>query len=90
MLLIENGINVHAKDKQGRTALHYACVAKRHDRLDVVKYLVRKGSHVNTYDDMKCSAMFVAAQHGLLDVVQFLLAVHADAYASLPLMNLLL
>ena len=79
-LLFEYGINVHSEDNQGRTALHYACKATRHDRVDLIKYLVSKGGDVNTSDYVKCSAMFVAAQHGLLDVVQYLLVVHADPF----------
>lgn len=84
-ILLNYGIDIEARDIDGRTALHLACETSRDDNLDVVKLLISKGSEVNTCDDKNCSALFVASQHGLLEIVKYLLQVNADPYLSFPL-----
>ncbi len=46
-MLIKGGANVHEKDNDGMTALHWAAVAHRPD---VIKPLIEGGAEVNAVD----------------------------------------
>ena len=60
--LIERGANVHAKDRQGMTALHWAC--KVVDREVVVQRLVDRGCSVNEEDGRGRTPLLLAAKWG--------------------------
>ena len=47
-LLLRNGADVNAKQRDGMTALMWACMEKR---LDIVKLLLRNGADLNTAKD---------------------------------------
>ncbi|WP_265035252.1 MULTISPECIES: ankyrin repeat domain-containing protein [unclassified Wolbachia] len=47
--LVNRGANVNAKDKDGKTPLHYASQSFHH--LDIVKYLISKGADIDVKDN---------------------------------------
>ncbi len=47
--LVNRGANVNAKDKDGKTPLHYASRSVHH--LDMVKYLISKGADIDVKDN---------------------------------------
>jgi ankyrin repeat protein len=68
-LLLENGYDISAKDKDGKTALHCAA-SNGHDAL--VRLLLEKGAEVASKDNIRCAALHYAARNGHLAVVQLL------------------
>ena len=56
-LLLEKGVNVNAKDRNGRSALHYAV---RNGSLENVIWLVRQDADVNAKDDRNETPLFGA------------------------------
>jgi len=56
----------------GYTALHYAC---KNGQLEVCKYICKKGIDVNIINDEDQTALLLAAKHGKIDVVSFLLTI---------------
>lgn len=41
--IVNNGVNIHSKNKEGMTPLHYAC---KHEHLDIIKYLIESGADI--------------------------------------------
>ena len=72
---LQDGADVNARAKDGRTPLIFAA---RDGRLDVVKYLVDKGADVNAKDKKGWTPLMWATDEGYLDVVEFLVAKEAD------------
>lgn len=62
--------DINARGAKGRTALMWAADK---GKLDVVKYLAKKGvADSNAKDDKSMTALMLAAYHGHTDVVKFL------------------
>ena len=74
-LLIDHGADVHAKDVQGRTALHHA--AER-NRLKGIKSLITAGANVNAADNYGSRPLHCAACYGHRDAVELLIANDAE------------
>jgi ankyrin repeat protein len=75
-LLREDPSLVHARDRYGMTALHWAATA------DVARRLVINGAKTNVRADYGSSPLHKAAARGLREVVAFLVASGADRNAK--------
>jgi len=74
--LIENNQDViDAKDKDGRTPLHWAC---RGVYYDILKYLVEKGADVNAQDNNLVTPLISLANRNNIDGAKYLLTHNAD------------
>ncbi|WP_341813313.1 ankyrin repeat domain-containing protein [Wolbachia endosymbiont (group B) of Germaria angustata] len=79
--LLENSYkNIYARDKNGRTALHYAVEVK------TVKLLVEKGANVNAKDVEGYTALHLAVTEKRLEIVRELIKsggnVNAEEYGN--------
>lgn len=43
--LLQLGVNINSTDKDGNTALHYACM---YSQINIIKYLIEKGANLNS------------------------------------------
>jgi ankyrin repeat protein len=73
--LLRQGANVYLKEADGRTPLHSAAVC---GLLDLAKDLLARGSLVDAADDRLDTPLCLAAKHGHAQMVDFLVANHAD------------
>lgn len=73
--LIKHGADINARNKKGRTPLHYAA---RGGNLSVVKYLIKKGADVNALDDDRNTPLHEATARNRKDIVMILIANGAD------------
>jgi len=73
--LIQEGADVNAKDREGKTAL---IIAAEKNLPEVVKLLVAAGADINAKDKQKRTALVVAVEAGNVEVVKLLLAAGAD------------
>ena len=70
--LVENGANMDLQDKDGLTALHYAC--KTDNSCEVVSCLIKNGANINACTGNKVTPLMRAAKKGNSDVVSLLIA----------------
>ncbi len=70
---------VNARDKDGRTPLHWAC---RGVHLEVVRFLVDKGADVNAEDSNKVVPLHSLAVRNSTEAIELLLARGADVDAK--------
>ncbi|GFV23098.1 putative ankyrin repeat protein RF_0381 [Trichonephila clavipes] len=77
--LVSKDADINAKDKYGRTPLHFAV---KSGNLDIVKYLIKNGADVNTKNRYNWTLLHEAAAHdGQLDIVRYLVDKGADVNA---------
>ena len=70
-----------AKDSDGRTALHLACMEGHYDvnsRVIIVEALLRAGAEVNAEDNEGYTPLHMACANAYLDVIRVLLKRGAD------------
>ena len=67
-LIEKRGVN--AKDKNGRTMLHFAALG---NKVKKAKYLIDNGSQVNAKDKNKNTPLHTAAIYGYQDIIKLLL-----------------
>ncbi len=79
-LFLENGADVDAKDRSGRTAL---MTAAESGVLDLAKLLLNKGADVNARSNRNITSLMIAARCRNLDMVELLLqhGAYIDAQA---------
>jgi ankyrin repeat protein len=69
--LVDSGTNVNELDKTGFTALHWAAMT---NKIEVAKFLIKKGADVNIRDSkMFMSPLDVAHAKGFKDMAELLL-----------------
>ena len=68
-VLIDAGADVHTKNKNGRSPLHYAC---KSGTLDVVKMLVEADARVRDTDKDGRTCLMLAAYNGHTETVRYL------------------
>jgi len=77
--LLEKGANPNARDKYGRTPLHWTAAR---GRLSAVEFLLEKGADPNAREQKGCTPLHWAAYNGRLSVVKLLLEKGADLHAK--------
>jgi len=77
-VLLGQGAEINATDKNGWTPLH--CAA-RAGHLDVVKLLVESGGSPKTETNLGCAPIWFAASEGHNDVLKYLMEKEHDTYA---------
>jgi len=84
-LLLNAQADKETQCKDGRTALHYACI---HGKLDSVKILVAEtGTNRSIQDKNGFTPLHEACRHGHLDIVNELLIAYPDAGAKRDLVS---
>uniref|UniRef100_A0A8D8SAP2 Poly [ADP-ribose] polymerase n=1 Tax=Cacopsylla melanoneura TaxID=428564 RepID=A0A8D8SAP2_9HEMI len=74
-LLLQNGADVHAKDKGGLVPLHNAC---SYGHFEVTEMLIKAGANVNAMDLWQFTPLHEAASKSRLEVCSLLLSEGAD------------
>jgi ankyrin repeat protein len=69
------GVGLDSENKDGKTALHVAALK---NRIEVVKFLVKKGAKVDIRDNRKRTAFLDAARHWYTEIVKILKENGAD------------
>ena len=77
-VLIQNGADVNAVDKDKMTPLHWAAY---YGHVDLAKVLIQNGADVNAIDKDKCTPFHNAARWGDVDVAKVLIQNGADVNA---------
>jgi len=72
---LERGVNVDARDEDGRTALMYAAF---NGHKDIMEQLIKKGAAVNLTDSLGRTALMFASSGPYPDAVKLLLTNQAD------------
>src|SRR5687767_9892094 len=66
--------SIDKRDENGKLPLHYACMNKDESAaILIIKYLLDRGSHVNSLDNGKNTPFLIAVEKGCLETVKFLL-----------------
>ncbi len=78
-ILLENEADVHAKDRAGWTAFHWA--VKEGD-LDIIKLLLKYLAVLEVRDTNGWTPFYIAAFYGQKDIAEFLLAEGANPTAE--------
>ncbi|XP_059151289.1 putative ankyrin repeat protein RF_0381 [Physella acuta] len=73
--LIDGGANVHHKNKEGMTALHYAV---RKNNMEVVKLLLHYGIEVNIISQRRETPLFIAVTNKNFEMAELLVTSGAD------------
>ena len=76
--LIEEGVDINARDNEGHTTLMYAA---GYGHTEVAKLLIEEGADINARDNEGTTALLIASKYGWLEVAQLLIGVGADANA---------
>jgi len=76
-LMSSYDVNIHAVDRDGNTALHYAM---KHGDLDTIDYLLGKGLKINEQNNRGETALGILAAHSKWAAVRILLERGADPH----------
>ena len=81
--LLQQGANVLLKDKDGNTALHFACTSGalwNSASCDLLSCLTENGADINALRNDNCTPLMVASSHGAVDQVTFLIKYGANVH----------
>lgn len=73
------GSAIDAKDGQGWTALHWACIG---NKFKVARLLLSTGADPNSHNDIGYTPLHCASIHGYLNIVRLLISAGADVNAG--------
>ncbi|MDR2171463.1 MAG: ankyrin repeat domain-containing protein [Planctomycetaceae bacterium] len=80
--LINAGVDIHAIDQNGWTALHYA-VCYNNPNIEMLKYLISKGVNVNAKTKNLITPLHMAARYNPnIDILKYLVSQGADTSAK--------
>ena len=71
-LLIDKGAHIEAKNRYGRTPLHYAAANGHHE---IVRLLYDLGADIEARDDEGCRSLHYSAYNGRISIVKELIEV---------------
>lgn len=71
--LLKHGANVLLKDKNGKTALHYACLKDTSRSLKGLSRLIKNGADINARGIDNCTPLIEATRHCNLNKARFLI-----------------
>jgi len=74
-VLLQEGVDINAKDESGQTALHYAV---RGDHKELTEFLIAKGADVNAKDKGGNTPLNRATWRGNKDIIRILVTKGAD------------
>lgn len=77
-LLIERGVDINAKIKDGKTPLHSAALG---GQLEAARLLIKKGANINARDEYDFTPLHIAAFVGQLEIARLLIEKSADVNA---------
>jgi ankyrin repeat protein len=77
-LLLEHGADVDVREVTGETMLLRVLGWRQHNLIDIVTFLLKQGTDVNTRDGALMSPLHLAEYEGKLEVAQMLLKYKAD------------
>lgn len=80
--LLEQGANVLLKDKDGNTALHFACGIwnSASCACDVLNCLTENGADINAIRNDNCTPLMLASSRGYVDQITFLIKHGANVH----------
>lgn len=70
-----SGADVNSVDRNGRTALGFAC---RNNKIDIVRWLLEEGADINQADKHGATALMVAIAYGHTKIARLLIEKGAD------------
>jgi|GEM_PF-4255434 len=68
--LLDNGININAQDKSGKSALLIACLR---GYTDIAELLLKKGANINFRDNQGNTALIIASENGNNEIIKLLI-----------------
>ncbi|MCP4934400.1 MAG: hypothetical protein GY927_09395 [bacterium] len=74
--MINQGVDVGARDERGRTAL---LLATHENHIDIAEMLIRAGADVNARDDIADSPYLYAGAEGRLEILRMTVAAGGDS-----------
>lgn len=77
--LLRAKADADARDVDGRTPLHVACLSQQRCRVDVLRTLVAHGARLDVRDEAGRTALHLACWHGTPEMVACLIDAGADA-----------
>ncbi len=77
-LLLDNNLDIEARDKDGKTALIYAIES---NQLEAVKLLISRGADIEARDNQGKTALMYAAENNRFDIMHELIKQGADIEA---------
>ena len=80
--LLQQGANVHLKDKDGKTALHFACqsLSWKPASCDLLNCLTENGADINALRKDNVTPLMVASINGNVDQITFLIKRGANVH----------
>lgn len=82
LLLLERGININARDRRGRTALHYALTSVFHK--DLIEMLLDRGASVNRVCSTGCTPLHIAVNNKMVPWATIKLLIDRGAFVCTP------
>ena len=81
---VESNADLNIRTKNGYTCLFLACASKSYNKLNIIKYLIKKGalSLINIGDNKKRTPLHFASSRGLLSIVKYLISLGANLMSS--------
>ena len=77
-------IDINTKDKKGATPLHVAC---EYNRLEMVKWLLKRGADPTIIDELNGTPLHWAARDGNLKIVQTLFTLSSISNVGINILN---
>ena len=80
--LLDRGVDVNAKDKEGKTALISASASTKDHHKDVSEFLIEAGADMNAKDNYGQTALMYASFHNNTGAAKALIEAGADVHAT--------